>query len=261
MAEQHDNQETAKHSVSDGNAARRVRDLPISIMWAIPTAIMLVFVVSLIVSLDTESWWLGKESSFFEHGSVFVPLLGVAAGCYAVIRGRFPARWLRWWFLIWVLATLYFAGEEASWGQHYLGWDTPESIAEVNKQQETNLHNTSSWLNMQPRSAVELWILVGGIVVPVVGIIGGRRPGTTDPDRAWDWFWPTSACIAAASMNYVGRIFDAAFRWFDEDEHVHELLRHLGSSEGREFFIGLFLAAYLGSAAMRVRSANAGGLA
>lgn len=35
-------------------------------------------------------------------------------------------------------------GEEASWGQHWLGFATPEQLREINAQQETNLHNL--WL-------------------------------------------------------------------------------------------------------------------
>jgi len=33
------------------------------------------------------------------------------------------------------------AGEEASWGQWFLGFETPPAIAEVNHQGELNLHN------------------------------------------------------------------------------------------------------------------------
>jgi hypothetical protein len=32
-------------------------------------------------------------------------------------------------------------GEEASWGQHWLGFETPDELKELNAQQETNLHN------------------------------------------------------------------------------------------------------------------------
>ncbi|MEE8428291.1 MAG: hypothetical protein V3S33_02155 [Gammaproteobacteria bacterium] len=40
------------------------------------------------------------------------------------------------------------AGEEVSWGQHWLGFKTPESLAEVNVQGEFNLHNIGSyWVN------------------------------------------------------------------------------------------------------------------
>jgi hypothetical protein len=41
-----------------------------------------------------------------------------------------------------VTAGLFFLiGEELSWGQRIFGWGTPESLAAINKQEETNLHN------------------------------------------------------------------------------------------------------------------------
>ena len=41
------------------------------------------------------------------------------------------------------LAALFFfgAGEEISWGQRMLGFQTPETLSEVNRQEEFNLHN------------------------------------------------------------------------------------------------------------------------
>lgn len=39
------------------------------------------------------------------------------------------------------LATFFFAGEEISWGQTYLGWETPEEYRGFSH--ETNLHNTT----------------------------------------------------------------------------------------------------------------------
>jgi hypothetical protein len=35
-------------------------------------------------------------------------------------------------------------GEEISWGQRLIGWDTPQLFIEINKQNETNIHN--SWV-------------------------------------------------------------------------------------------------------------------
>ncbi len=45
-------------------------------------------------------------------------------------------------------------GEEISWGQRLLGWDTPQHIKAINKQDETNIHNiyvvgeTIKWLHL-----------------------------------------------------------------------------------------------------------------
>jgi hypothetical protein len=45
------------------------------------------------------------------------------------------------------LAVVFFfgAGEEISWGQRILGFETPESVSQVNRQEEFNLHNLSAW--------------------------------------------------------------------------------------------------------------------
>ncbi len=37
------------------------------------------------------------------------------------------------------------AGEEVSWGQRLFGWGTPESISAINAQDETTLHNLTSF--------------------------------------------------------------------------------------------------------------------
>ncbi len=44
------------------------------------------------------------------------------------------------------LAVMFFlaGGEELSWGQHIFGWSTPEGLREINRQEETNLHNLGS---------------------------------------------------------------------------------------------------------------------
>jgi hypothetical protein len=75
---------------------------------------------------------------------------------------------LRVWIGVAALGALYIAGEEASWGQHLIGWDTPESWQGVNDQNETNLHNISSWLDQKPRLLMQLGIIVGGIILPIV---------------------------------------------------------------------------------------------
>jgi ABC-type branched-subunit amino acid transport system permease subunit len=75
--------------------------------------------------------------------------------------------WLFAWIAIAALGCFYIAGEEASWGQHYLGWVTPESWSTINDQGETNLHNISSWFDQKPRSLLEIGVVVGGILVPI----------------------------------------------------------------------------------------------
>lgn len=66
------------------------------------------------------------------------------------------------------LCCFYVCGEEISWGQHIFDWQTPETWSEINDQNETNLHNTSAWLDQKPRLILEIGIIVGGILVPLL---------------------------------------------------------------------------------------------
>src|SRR5690606_24599741 len=76
--------------------------------------------------------------------------------------------WLKLWLAAGALGCLYIAGEEISWGQHIIGWGTPEYWAALNDQNETNLHNTSSWLDQKPRLLLEIGVVFGGLVMPLI---------------------------------------------------------------------------------------------
>jgi hypothetical protein len=73
--------------------------------------------------------------------------------------------------LIGALGSLYIAGEEMSWGQHFFHWNTPEYWALVNRQQETNLHNTYYIFEKLPRSILEIGVAVGGLIVPLAAYV------------------------------------------------------------------------------------------
>jgi hypothetical protein len=74
--------------------------------------------------------------------------------------------------VVMMLGSIYFAGEELSWGQHLAGFETPESIREKNYQNEMNLHNTEGivgdLLDKIPRNLLTVGIFVGGIVFPFI---------------------------------------------------------------------------------------------
>lgn len=99
------------------------------------------------------------------------------------------------WLLIAALACLYVAGEEISWGQHFLNWSTPEYWRAVNDQHETNLHNTSSWLDQKPRLILLLGIVVGGIVFP---LLQKYKPGLL-PER-FAVIYPPMALLPVALL-------------------------------------------------------------
>ena len=77
-------------------------------------------------------------------------------------------KWLAAWIGLAAICCFYVAGEEISWGQHILKWSTPDYWAHFNDQQETNLHNTSSWLDQKPRLLLEIGIVTGGLLIPLM---------------------------------------------------------------------------------------------
>jgi hypothetical protein len=72
------------------------------------------------------------------------------------------------WYVLAALGCLYTAGEEISWGQQFFKWATPETWLAVNDQQETNLHNTTSWLDQKPRLILEIGVIAGGLILPLI---------------------------------------------------------------------------------------------
>lgn len=59
------------------------------------------------------------------------------------------------------------AGEEISWGQRIFGFRTPLKIANINDQNEFNLHNIS-YEHIHPYGIVSTFILLYGIVLPLL---------------------------------------------------------------------------------------------
>ena len=88
------------------------------------------------------------------------------------------------------LLFLFGAGEEISWGQRILGFQTPQPLSQVNKQEEFNLHNLSAW----------------------------EASKFLDPDRLFDIFWflfgvftPAVALVAPSFKKFASRFIPVIF--------------------------------------------------
>ena len=115
--------------------------------------------------------WIVSERGLVEFLHIVIPLASTILALRLLLRPQHRRyRWLWIWLVLASLGSFYVAGEEASWGQHYLRWATPESWQAVNDQGETNLHNTSSWFDQKPRMLLELGIVIGGIVIPLAAL-------------------------------------------------------------------------------------------
>ncbi len=132
-------------------------------------ALALVFLARLVPA--TYHGWIAGERGLLEFLHVVMPAASLVLAFALMVRREAGSyRLLRLWLGLAVLGSLYVAGEEASWGQHVLQWTTPEYWQALNDQGETNLHNTSSWLDQKPRLLLELGVVVGGILIPLAAL-------------------------------------------------------------------------------------------
>lgn len=217
-------------------------------LWFPPCLLAIALVWRLVDEIGFRRLW-DSEQGPVENATVLALLIGVAGGLLALRYHRaLPARWLIGWLALVVAGTVYFAGEEVSWGQHWLGWTTPETLATLNDQGETNLHNMSSWFDQKPRLVLELGVIVGGLLFPL-----WRRWRATrfTPDGWPYWFWPTGdvvpTAVLAMAITLPARMHDL-FGWtipppFDIRE-----------AEFQEYYFALFLAFYLVAAFVRLRA-------
>jgi hypothetical protein len=81
---------------------------------------------------------LAAENRPVELASALFFLAGMVMAAYAAVQAGGA---LRWYLALWAVLCLLFFGEETSWLQHLIGYQTPAFIAEQNVRGELNLHN------------------------------------------------------------------------------------------------------------------------
>lgn len=83
-----------------------------------------------------------REDGFIEWLTVLALFVGaMACAVRAVTLVRVRSKWFIAMLCLASLVLLFGVGEEISWGQRLFGFSTPESMAKLNSQGETNLHN------------------------------------------------------------------------------------------------------------------------
>lgn len=185
-----------------------------------------------------------------ENGTVLFVAIAIVFALLCLSRHRdLPFGWLRGWLLVALLGCIYFGGEEASWGQHWFGWATPDAMGALNDQQETNIHNISSWFDQKPRLLLELGVLVGGLLYPA-WLRLRKRSRSDNPNDPWFWLWPTRVVIPTAALAIlivIPQRLDGAFGW-----PVPYPLA-IRASETQEMLFGIFLMLYLWSFYRRLK--------
>lgn len=109
------------------------------------------------------------ESSILEASQTIIIFLGLLAAIYQLTKIDFRRhKMIALWFILAAIGCFYIAGEEISWGQWIFHWDTPKSWGAINDQNETNLHNISTWLDQKPRALLEFAIVLSGWILPLL---------------------------------------------------------------------------------------------
>jgi hypothetical protein len=213
-------------------------------LWAGP-AIVVAQVGSKAVGEGTYRGWMRGERGLVENLTVGFLLAALVCALLAW-RERRRVRWRLFGpaALVFAAGLFFFAGEEASWGQHWLGFEPPEAIAERNDQGEFNLHNDPFFeklLDQLPRSLLTLAALVGGVIAPWVRRargLGARDFASAGP---WGWAWPTLAALPAAllalTVSLPEKLFEAAGR-------PVPYLIEISAGETKEYGLALFLLVY-----------------
>jgi hypothetical protein len=193
----------------------------------------------------------GEDAGVLEFLHAALPLAAAAIATRLLFFKELRRdRLIMLWLLLFVLGGIYLGGEEASWGQHYFGWATPESWATINRQQETNLHNTSFWLDRLPRVVCTIAIIVGGLFLPFVKL---HQPAWI-PKRL-DFIVPPLALSVLTVIFIIGEVHGIIVA---NTEFIDDVIRFRTGEMQENFIVSfiLFYMIFLWVRAIRVRETN-----
>jgi hypothetical protein len=163
--------------------------------WIFPTICVASVFVTIAISPEAIDAWVVSPHGFLENSPSAFLIIGI---CFCVSMLRKDHVWddktLRFWLFAFIAASVYFGGEDENWSEYWFNWDTPQYFLENNKEQETNIHNMSTWFNQKPRLAMDIWALVACMLVPL---------GWTWPKRATAKFVPAVFWPQTTSFIFV----------------------------------------------------------
>lgn len=203
-------------------------------LW-LPVAFFCVQIVLEVVLPHDVLSALHSESGPHELVQFIVILFAaILAGIILMMPQIRADKFLMGWVGIAFLASIYIAGEEMSWGQHIWNWSTPEYWHDINDQGETNLHNTSSWLDQKPRLVLTLGVIIGGLAIPLLR----RFKPSALPERFQN-IYPRSTMIPIAVSVVLLIILD------EVDDAMKDVTLFERISEVEEIYLFYFVLLYL----------------
>ena len=187
---------------------------------------------------------LRYELGIVETLTVIVLALALTTTISIIIRyGRSLSFVVNVFLVLYCLGCIYFAGEEASWGQHWFGWETNEFFMQHNDQGETNLHNTMHLFDRTPKGIISGLILLGGVILPLW--FSYKQVRLSYSQKFW-WVIPTWICLPTAVITSIATLpakleDEIGFNFYFEE-----------AQETKECFIAYFILLYIVSLAKRL---------
>ncbi len=205
---------------------------PLFWLW-IPVAIA---VAQIGIELFVPAQYLGAlHSEGGPHETLQAIFMAAAFIVAIAILVRIKAQniWLTLWVGIAALAAFYVTGEEISWGQHIFDWGTPDFWQQVNDQSETNLHNTSSWLDQKPRAVLLIGVIVGGLMMP---LLARFKPSALPPQ--FSIIYPPAILTVTAICAVLVKVID-------KGQDAADIVLLYRASEVEELYLFYFVLLYL----------------
>jgi hypothetical protein len=214
-------------------------------LWVgVPVGVVVIQLVMYFVDPEFLDRYIRSEFGLVENLTVLVLLVG----CVTAVRlwrqrRKAAARWFGPAMLVLALGCFLFAGEELSWGQHWLGFEPPEPIAQRNMQEEFNLHNDPM---LKPlfhiaRLFFSFALPIGGILIPWRRHRLGRPLPDLGARRLWDWAMPTFHCMPVSAMTLVVTMPRKIAKMVGET--LPDIVIY-SASETKEFGVAFFLMLY-----------------
>jgi hypothetical protein len=206
------------------------------ILWLWLPLIWLAFQLAIEITLTPHTLAIiHSENGPHELVQFFVMAVAFGVACRVLMTmDRGANRWMTAWIVIAAICSFYVAGEEMSWGQTVMHWATPSEWATLNDQDETNLHNTSSWLDQKPRALLEIGTMVGGLLIPLL-----RRVKSQWLPARFTAIYPADNVVITAAIYAAIKLVEGVARHFF---HVRLFER---SSEVEELYMYWFVLLYL----------------
>lgn len=242
-----------KEGANGGSLPGKAGGEPHSLLWlGLPIAsVAMVWLTPLWGARRWRALMMG-ERGYIEVATVVFLVPAIVLSVLIFIRRRELPKGVGCLMLLGGLAALYFAGEEISWGQWVIGFETPEAFAKKNAQGEFNLHNLhgGSLLNNVPRQLMLWFTVIGGMILPLA--LGKRLSNPRPRNGPWYWLIPTRRMIPAAAMAAFSTVPEKIFDLIGRPEGYLRMAFIDPAGEFKEYCFALVILLYLLSIYLRM---------